>query len=399
MEKLTDADGQLTVDKFWKMKKSMSCPDRSKASIVSRENMELFSPAAIKNEYAKEFLDRLSHKPIDAAFKEHEKTTHALFQVLFQTSMKHREPNFTVKEVKDAAMTVNAPSSPGSNQRPPEIYLNAGPGFFVALAKVLNVVKNQLLIPSEWYELIIVTLFKNKGSRKQLEFYRGIFLSNIITKILEKVIKNRIRPQLKKVNPLQAGSQENHSTCDSLFLVNAVIDHAKYLKKQVFITFYDYSTCFDSLWLEDSMISLWDLGVRSDLFALIYKLNETARIRVKTPFGMTNHFDCPRIVKQGSVLSSNLCSSSTAQLCDQNLMGGVYTGTFVINDVLYVDDTTDLNDDINEAIDSNQEIVNFAKSKRLSLNHPKCGVMTINKKCHHSNPTLTIGEGVIPQNQ
>ena len=104
------------------------------------------------------------------------------------------------------------------------------------------------------------------------------------------------------------------------------------------------------------MISLWDLGVRSDLFALVYKLNEVAKIRVKTPFGMTEEFDCPRIVKQGSVLSSNLCSSSTAQICDQNMMGGVYTGTFVINDVLYVDDTTDLNDDINETVESNQEI-------------------------------------------
>ena len=33
------------------------------------------------------------------------------------------------------------------------------------------------------------------------------------------------------------------------------------------------------------------------------------------------------------------------------------------------------------------------------MNHPKCAVLTINKKPHHSNPTLTIGDGVIPQVQ
>ena len=92
------------------------------------------------------------------------------------------------------------------------------------------------------------------------------------------------------------------------------------------------------------MITLWELGIRNELFALIYKLNEVAKVRVKTPFGLTNQFECPRIVKQGSVLSSNLCSSSTAQLCDNNHVGGIYTGSFVLNDVLYVDDTTDVND-------------------------------------------------------
>ena len=57
----------------------------------------------------------------------------------------------------------------------------------------------------------------------------------------------------------------------------------------------------------------------------------------------TPEFDCPRIVKQDFVLSSNLLNSYATLICAQNIMGWVYTGTFVINDVLYVDDTTDLN--------------------------------------------------------
>ena len=262
---------------------------------------------------------------------------------------------------------------------------------------MLNAVKKKLSIPVEWTELLIVTLFKNKGSRKYLEYYRGIFLCNVAPKIMEKLIKNRISVHLKKVNLLQGGSTENRSTCDNTFLLNGVVDHAKYLNKQVFLTFYDYSTCFDSLWLEDCMITLWELGVRSELFALIYKLNEVAKIRVKTPFGLTDQFECPRIVKQGSVLSSNLCSSSTAQLCDTNLRGGTYTGTFVINDLLYIDDTTDVNDEVNEVDLSHQEVVNFSKSKRLSIKYCKCALLTINKKTHHSNPKLNIGQGVIPQ--
>ena len=72
------------------------------------------------------------------------------------------------------------------------------------------------------------------------------------------------------------------------------------------------------------MITLWELGIQNELFALIFKLNQHANIQVKTPFGLTDAFQCPRIVKQGSVLSSILCSSSTAELCDTNFAGGIH---------------------------------------------------------------------------
>ena len=398
MASLTDDHGQLTVDKFWKMKKSLTSKDQSKASIMNRANVELFNPTAIKKEYEMEFFNRLSHRTIDPVFKNFEDRSQVLFQLMLEHSSRCREePDFSVDEVWKATLSLNAPSSAGPNLIPPEVYVKAGRGFFIYLTLLLNTVKRKLRVPPDWYELIIVTLFKNKGSRKLLEFYRGIFLSNILPKIMEKLIKGRINIHLSKVNLLQGGSRENRSICDNNFILNAVIDHAKYLNKQIFITFYDYSTCFDSLWLEDSMITLWELGVRNEMFALIFKLNEFAKIRVRTPFGLTDEFECERIVKQGSVLSSNLCSSSTAQLCDLNLAGGVYTGSFVLNDLIYVDDTTDVNDEVNETVYSHHEVVNFSKSKRLSVNYPKCGLLTINKKPHCRNPTLTIGDGVVPQ--
>ena len=398
MANLTDEHGHLSVNKFWKLKKSLSSQDNSRFSIFNKENVELFSPEAIKQEYQNEFSCRLSHKAIDPMFQKFESRSHDLFELMLKVSTAcNEEPDFSMEEVRTATLSLNTPSSAGSNCIPPEVYVNAGRGFFVYLTAVLNAVKRELSIPAEWFEVLIVTLFKNKGSRKLLEYYRGIFLSNVVPKIMEKLIKKRISIHLKKVNLLQGGSAENRSACDIKFLLYGIIDHAKYLNKQIFLTFYDYSTCFDSLWLEDSMITLWELGIRNELFALIYKLNEVAKVRVKTPFGLTNQFECPRIVKQGSVLSSNLCSSSTAQLCDNNHVGGIYTGSFVLNDVLYVDDTTDVNDEINETDLSHQEVVNFSKCKRLTVNYCKCAQLAMNKKSHHSTPTLTIGEGVIPQ--
>ncbi len=213
----------------------------------------------------------------------------------------------------------------------------------------------------------------------------------MLTKVLEKLVKLRIQPYLSNINRLQGGATTNRSTCDQTFLLYAIIDHAKYLNKQVYLTFYDYSTCFDSLWLEESMISLWNIGIRNELFYLIFKLNEITDIQIKTPHGMSKSFECHRIVKQGSVLSSNICSASTGELCDINSEGYATIGTTKISNTLFVDDTTDYNSTINENANSHLQIVCFSHSKRLSLNYKKCVSMIANRKSHDTNPTLRIG--------
>ena len=122
-----------------------------------------------------------------------------------------------------------------------------------------------------------------------------IFLTCVLAKMLERLLLTRIKPQSDSINPLQCGSGTNRSIRDMLFLLYGLIDHALYLNKTLYLTSYDYATCFDSLWLEDSILSLWDLGVQNKILPLIYKLNETAVVKVKTPFGTTDSFTAPTI--------------------------------------------------------------------------------------------------------
>ena len=398
LQNLSDEHGELVINKFWKLKRSLSSRDNTKASIVTRDNVELFSPPAIITEYRSEFMNRLSHRKISPNFLQYQVVSNNLFEAMLSSSEKCcTEPAFTCDEVGEVLLTLTSGSSSGPDKFPPDVFREAGPALVQNITVLLNTIKSTRCVPIDWLNLIIVTIFKNKGSRKCLEYYRGIFLSNIICKIFEKLIKRRVEHNLQRINILQAGSRTNRGPADSLFLVNGMIDHAKYLHKQLFLTFYDYSTCFDSLWLEDSMISLWNLGITNEMFSLIFRMNENSIIRVKTPFGMSAPFSSPRIVKQGSVLSSNLCSSSTAELCDTNVTGGTMIGSLFISNLLYVDDTTDVNEDTAEVVDSHYEIMNFSDSKRLSMNAPKCGLLTINKKPHYTTPTLIVGEGTVSQ--
>ena len=89
---------------------------------------------------------------------------------------------------------------------------------------------------------------------------------------------------------------------DNLFIIRGIINHAKYLGKELWSTFYDIEKCFDSLWLEDCMNSLWDMGARNDILSLIYLMNKEARVTVKTPVCDTDAVLLTNLVKQGTVL-------------------------------------------------------------------------------------------------
>ena len=75
---------------------------------------------------------------------------------------------------------------------------------------------------------------------------------------------------------------------DNLFIIRGIINHAKYLGKELWLTVYDIEKCFDSLCLEDCINSLWDMGVRNDTLFIIYLMNEKAAVNVKAPVGDTD---------------------------------------------------------------------------------------------------------------
>ena len=75
----------------------------------------------------------------------------------------------------------------------------------------------------------------------------------------------------------------------NLFILRNIINHSKYLGKELWITFYNIEKCFDSLWLEDCVDSLWRCGVADDILHLVFQLNKKAMITSRAPFGTQNH--------------------------------------------------------------------------------------------------------------
>ena len=161
------------------------------------------------------------------------------------------------------------------------------------------------------------------------------------------------------------------------------------MNKPVYILAYDYSQCFDSLWLEDCLLSLWDLGVSNQLISMIYRMNQHANVSINTPHGRTGKLEVERIVKQGTVLGPDLCSSSTAEMADENV-GGVAVGSFSVGTLLYVDDMILLCTNDVDATEAHLSAVGFCVRKRLKFSHKKCFMLIAFRKKHDEVPKLEM---------
>ena len=283
----------------------------------------------------------------------------------------------------------------GRDLIPPEIAMNWGDKLKNLSLSVINSIKSAQRTPNEWANVLISTLYKNKGLRKLLLNQRGIFLKQVLSKIFEKMNMNRIADNVKKIDRTQAGSRTNRSPADQTFLLRAAIDHSKYLNRSLYIVLYDYSQCFDSLWLEDCILSLWKLGVRSEILNTILELNKKCNIIVKTPMGLTEEFTIQNIVQQGSVSGSTLCSASTGELSSELTSGGTQIGLSSIRSLIYVDDVATANNYTQDVYTSHSQVMWFSDRKRLELNGPKTLLLPVNLKPTDVVPQLKIGDTIV----
>ena len=181
---------------------------------------------------------------------------------------------------------------------------------------------------------------KEKSTFKKLDNYRGIFLAPILSIIFEKFLKNRISDTLQQnISKFQNGSMKGKGVVDNLFIIRGIINHANYLGEELWLTFYDIEKCFDSLWLEDCINSVSDLGVKDDIVCLIYLMNIKTIVTIKTPLGDTDPPFLSNFIKQGTVLGPVLNNCSLNKLFTDSI--GYNFGSVQIKSMEFVDDLAD----------------------------------------------------------
>jgi hypothetical protein len=268
------------------------------------------------------------------------------------------------------------------------------------MLKMVNTVIINNIVPEEWIHLIIKSISKGKGDLLSMDSKRGLFLTNIVSKIAEKLIKNRRKETVESnLSAFQCGGVKKRGTVDNHIIVNSAIEEARERNENIYILFADLQKCFDELWLKDCIKDIAEAGMPAAEAMYIFKMNETVRAKVDTPIGLTEEFELKEIVRQGTVSAVDLCAVSTDKINRIELdeprlrVSGVE-----VRHPVFVDDMA--------GIGSAQMIQNIEPKMRFLENTKKCTYNTekgkseimkieINPKSKEDKPVVEVRKGVI----
>ena len=120
--------------------------------------------------------------------------------------------------------------SAGVDKIPGELVQAGGEDGIAALTAIYNTIWQTGEWPTPWTQSLVITLSK-KGNLQQCQNYRTISLISHPSKVILKIMLNRLKPQAEKIiAEEQAGVRAGRSTTEQIFSLRILCE--KYLQHQ-----------------------------------------------------------------------------------------------------------------------------------------------------------------------
>ena len=196
------------------------------------------------------------------------------------------------------------------------------------------------ILPNSLMSVILVPIVKNKcGNINSKDNYRPIALASTVSKLLEKIILNRIEHCLI-TNANQFGFKKGHGTDQCIYVLKEVIQTYNSLNTCISVCFLDASKAFDRVNHQLLFQKLNQRGVPGYILRILifWYENQTMFVRwgslISEPFHVSNG------VRQGGILSPYIFNVYTDDLSTRlnALPIGCVLGDLTINHLMYADD-------------------------------------------------------------
>ena len=362
VDKLRTGKG-INGPNMWEVLKKLKKKKEEPAAAIKDEKGHILEePEAIKNRYL-EYFEKLL-QPVQAEDedgKRQEEIIEATFQEIMEAADKQEITYTTVDEIEEAMKLLKRKKCKDGTGWNNEIILNGGEEMVISLHKIFNQIEEQRIVPKEWKEVIIKAINK-PGTVLEMENKRGLFLTDVISKLYEKIMKIRNQKQVQQyISPNQTGGTKGKTTVDHVIVLNEIMRRNKRMGKKTYIVFGDAVKCFDKLWLKDSLVEMYKAGCNLQDIQIMYKLNNETEITVDTPFGKTNKVSVGEIVKQGTVLGPDLCCIATDQINNIGENQEKSVGEEIVGILVFVDDVMSAG----TAEEIRKAIRNFAEMEKV----------------------------------
>lgn len=305
------------------------------------------------------------------------------------------EPTILKEEIRDAIKKLKPLKSPGADNITTEIIKAMGESGVHILHKICNGIWSTGQWPDDWVESVFIPLHK-KGSKEKCENYRLIALMSHASKILLKIMNERLKPFLLwQIPPQQAGFMKGRGTREQISNIRRIIEKAREINKPIYMCFVDYRKAFDSMKWEKLWTILREMGVPHHLRTLIQQLYKKSKARVRIDKHLSNPCNIKKGARQGCILSPILFNIYTEYIMRrvlENWNGGISIGGTTINNLRYADDTVLLTSTAEELAELVQKLKIESESFDLKINMSKTKIMIIDR-ANNNNTDITHIDG------
>ena len=208
---------------------------------------------------------------------------------------------FTLKELKEAKKQLRFGKAPGEDGILPEMLKVVDIDDIILQMSNRFYMDNQM--PDQLGILNLLPLPKS-GDLSKTGNYRGIALTSLVMKTINRMILNRLRPFIDLLlRGNQSGFCPGRSTVTQVLTLRRVIEESLKNNLTAVLVFIDFKKAFDSLNHETMFKILTAYGVPTRMLGAIKLCYQNLRAKVVSPDGDTDIFKIHAGVMQGDTLA------------------------------------------------------------------------------------------------
>ena len=290
-------------------------------------------------------------------------------------------------EVEEAVKMLKKGKSAGVDNIPGELVQAGGEGMISVLHKICNKIWESGIWPREWTQTLVINLPK-KGNLQQCQNYRTISLICHPSKVMLRIILNRLRPHAEQIiSEEQAGFRKGRSTTEQICNLRILCE--KYLEHQqdLYHVFIDFKKAFDRVWHQALWATMKLYNINANLIKVIEQLYSKATSAVYHNNNIGDWFRTSVGVRQGCLLSPTLFNIFLERIMEtalENHEGTVTIGGRTITNLRFADDIDGLSGSEEELSHLVKCIDKTCEAAGMEISGGKTKVMT-NKKGGFSN--------------
>jgi hypothetical protein len=281
--------------------------------------------------------------------------------------------------------------SNGPDNIPNEALIEANDTTREIIRRVLNNILQEQDIPDHWQVGTITRLYKGKGTIGKCSNERGITCASNLGKVMERIVNNRARKDVK-ISDSQAGGIENRSTTDHLLILKETIKVQSVRKKPVYVAYLDVTKAYDKAWSDGIMYAMHENGLTGPIWNMVNKFNKGLKAQIKTKDGLTREIEIKDSIRQGGVLSvlqyATVMDEIAKEIQNQNKGIQINESGNRIGCLLWMDDVVlmaESEKELQEMLNITQKVAN---KYHIVFGKEKSKVMAINKRKNEQETKL-----------